>query len=152
MKIKDLWQFAPGLMIVLIMSLASISKDQLNSGHSQVIAYRDLILNDGIDIEAFEKFIREEFTPTFEEFVPGVSALIVKGERGQKKDQYALLLIFDSMITHNFYFPTPEHGETNVPEESLKLWRPGQIMLIERMDEFIEPLEGSISTDFVIVS
>lgn len=141
-----------GLILAVLMGLHPIKKDHLASANSQVMAYRDLHLKADIDIAAFEKFVKEEFTPTFDEFVPGVRALILKGERGEKKDQYALLLIFDSMHTRNFYFPTPKHGETNMPEESLKLWRPGQIMLIERMDEFIEPLEGSIFTDFVIVS
>ncbi|MCB0687866.1 MAG: hypothetical protein KDC53_15125 [Saprospiraceae bacterium] len=151
MKKIDLWQLLPGILVTIILGSYSYQKSTSFLGDSQVIAYRDLILKEDIDIESFERFIAEEFTPTFEEFVPGVRALIMKGERGQKKDQYVLLLIFDSINTRNFYFPTPQHGETNMPEASLKLWRPGQIMLIERMDEFIEPLEGSIFTDFVIV-
>lgn len=118
---------------------------------AEVIAYRELHLKEGVKVEEFEKFVTGELTPTFEQNVPGVRAIVMKGERGEKKGVYVLLLIFDSVNTRNFYFPTEQHGETNMPEEALRLWRPGQEMLIEKFDDYIEPLEENLFTDFNVL-
>ena len=80
---KTIYPLLAGLALTMILHLFPV-EDQFTSSRSQVIAYRDLILKNDIDLQAFEKFVREEFTPTFEQFVPGVTALIVKGERGTK--------------------------------------------------------------------
>jgi hypothetical protein len=118
---------------------------------AEVIAYRELHLKEGVTEEELEKFVADELTPTFEQYVPGVQAIVMKGERGEKKGVYVLLLVFDSVKTRDFYFPTAQHGETNMPEEALRLWRPGQRVLIEEFDKYTEPLEENLFTDFTVL-
>ena len=117
----------------------------------EVIAYRELHLLEGVSIADFENFIRERLIPAFDQNVPGVTIKVMKGERGEKKEVYVLLLIFDSVNTRNFYFPTEQHGETNMPEKALSLWRPGQIVLVEEFDQYVEPLEENSFTDFNVL-
>lgn len=123
----------------------------MDNSIGEVIAYRELHLLEGVRTEDFEKFIRERLVPAFDQNVPGVTIKVMKGDRGEKKGVYVLLLIFDSINTRNYYFPTEQHGETNMPEKALSLWRPGQIPLVEEFDQYVEPLEENLFTDFNVL-
>jgi hypothetical protein len=122
-----------------------------NQEFSEVISYRELHLIDGVREKDFEVFVINRLIPTFDKNVPGVTLKLMKGDRGEKKDTYVLLIIFDSSKTRDFYFPTEQHGETNMPETALTLWRPGQKVLIEEFDNYVEPLENNLFTDFNVL-
>lgn len=118
----------------------------------KVMAFRELQLLPDTDTAAMERFAREQLTPTFKNQVPGVESYIIKGERGDLKGKYVHLLIFDSERTRNFYYPVEGSAGSSMPEDALKLWRPGQIMLLDSLPKYAEPLgESSAYTDFIYI-
>ncbi len=111
-----------------------------------------------MDPAEFERFAVEQLTATFDRHVPGVRAFIMKGDRGDRKNGYVFLLKFDSMNTRNFFFPTEESTEFNMPAEALALWRPGQIVLLDHLLGYVEELGGGATevptggfTDYLVL-
>lgn len=118
----------------------------------RILAFRPLILLPTTDKLALERFGRNQLTPTFKNQIPGVESYIIKGQRGDNKGKYAHLLIFDNEVTRNFYFPYEHSGESNMPEAALTLWRPGQIMLLDSLPKYAEPLqEAQTYTDYIFI-
>lgn len=121
-----------------------------NSG--RVLAFRELTLLPKTNPKQLERFAAEQLTPTFSKQVPGVQSYIIKGERGDNKGKYIHLLIFDSERTRDFYFPAERKGEAGIPEVALKLWRPGQIMLLDSLPKYAKPLTSDKGyTDYVFL-
>ena len=78
--------------------------------------------------------------------------IFLKGRGGDNKDGYVHILIFDSERTRDFYFPVEGEGEPGIPSEALKLWRPGQIMLLDSLPKYTEPLTSQEGyTDYVFL-
>lgn len=121
-------------------------------GPGNVLAVRELQLKPGVDPEEFERFAVEEFTPTFQEQVPGVSAYILKGERGDKKGQYSFALIFDSVNTRDYYYPFEHGGEASVPKNAETLWLPARKAIYEQLIKYVEDIgqQGGY-TDYVVL-
>lgn len=117
-----------------------------------VVAIRELTLKPDVKPEDFERFVNEEFTPTFEEQVPGVKAYILKGERGDKKGQYSFALIFDSINTRDYYYPFEHGGEASVPKTAEPLWMPARKVVFEKLAEYVEDIgEQRGYTDYVVM-
>lgn len=117
-----------------------------------ILAIREITLKAGIEPDVFERFVAEEFTPTFEQYVPGVGAFILKGTRGERKDGYAFVLIFDSENTRDFYFPREHGGEASVQGTALELWKPGQQVILDRLMQYVDGIsETEGYTDYVVL-
>lgn len=121
-------------------------------GPGNVVAIRELTLKEGVDSEEFERFATEEFTPTFDEQVPGVRAFILKGERGDKKGGYSFALIFDSVNTRDYYYPFEHGGEASVPANAMELWRPAHEAIFEQLVQYVTGIgEEKNYTDYVVL-
>ena len=145
-----------GLIILCLFFVASSFKKMLSfseeESQGRIMAFRELTLLPTTDTAELERFAREQLTPTFKKQVPGVESYIIKGQRGDNKGRYVHLLVFDSERTRNFYFPYEHSGESEIKGEALSLWRPGQIMLLDSLPKYTEPLrEGSGYTDYVFI-
>jgi hypothetical protein len=98
---KSLKLLLPVLLAFFIQSFASgqtITNDA-------VLANWNFTLKPGVLPERFEKFMVEEYTPAFEKNFTGVELIVVKGDRGVKKDGYCSLLIFKSIQERNLWWP-----------------------------------------------
>ncbi len=117
-----------------------------------IVAIRELTLKPDVKTEEFERFVNEEFTPTFEEQVPGVKAYILRGERGDQKGHYSFALIFDSENTRDFYYPFEHGGEASVPKSAEKLWMPARQMIFEKLAGYVEDIgQKGGYTDYVVL-
>ncbi len=131
-------------------SASQLSNPPSSTDPGKVVAVREVTLKAGVDPDEFERFAAEEFTPTFSKYVPGVRAFILKGNRGDRKDNYAFVLVFDSQSTRDFYFPREHEGETSVQGTALELWKPGQEMIRGRLMEYVDGIsETEGYTDYV---
>jgi hypothetical protein len=118
----------------------------------KIMEFRELTLLPTTNTAELERFAREQLTPTFNNQVPGVESYIIQGQRGDNKGQYVHLLVFDSERTRDFYFPYEHSGEAEIQGEALSLWRPGQIMLLDSLSKYTEPLqESSGYTDYIFI-
>lgn len=141
------------IMPIMLISFSSKNeKPEFDVESGRIMAFRPLTLLETTSAEDLEKFGREQLTPTFNKYVPGVKSYIIKGQRGDNKGKYAHLLIFDNESTRDFYFPYEHSGESNIPEAALKLWRPGQIMLLDSLPKYTKPLQEITEyTDYIFI-
>ena len=117
-----------------------------------VVAVRDVTLKEGVTPGDFEKFAIEEFTPVFEQQVPGVKAYIMKGNRGDKKGSYSYVLIFDSENTRDFYYPFEHGGEESVPATSEQLWLPAREAIYTELVKYVDGIgETEGYTDYLVL-
>ncbi len=138
------------VVVVLCFLVSNSLFCQKNVGTGKIMAFRPLRLLEDTKPKDLERFAREQLTPTFKNEVVGVESYIIKGQRGDNKGQYVHLLIFDNEVTRNFYFPFEHSGEDNISKEALKLWRKGQIMLLDSLPKYAEPLESLQNyTDYI---
>ncbi|SHG97851.1 hypothetical protein [Flagellimonas flava] len=157
MKTKLFFFGSLGLLILFLLSFNKIKKPDnltpLNSDFDgRVVGFRYLKLLPETQPHKLEKFAKEQLTPTFRTKVPGVESYIFKGQRGDNKDGYVHILIFDSERTRDFYFPIEGEGEPGIPEAALKLWRPGQIMLLDSLPKYTQPLTSQAGyTDYIFL-
>jgi hypothetical protein len=70
---------------------------------AKVYAIHEITLNPGANAQDFEQFVTELFAAMR---LSGVTAHLLKGDRGKRKGQYALLTEFDSVEVRNRYYPT----------------------------------------------
>jgi hypothetical protein len=85
----------------------------------------------------FERFVLDEYIPAFEKNMPGVEMILTRGERGDMKDQYRIMLIMDSIEERNDWWP--EEGESSEK----------RIEAAEKMMEISEKFQAmSVSANF----
>lgn len=145
-----------GLMLLGLLALISSADTgyplTTPASGGRIMAFRELTLLPSTDTAELERFAREQLTPTFRDEVPGVESYIIRGQRGDHKGGYVHLLVFDSERTRDFYFPYEHSGESKIQGTALTLWRPGQIMLLDSLPRYTEPLrEGGGYTDYIFV-
>ena len=133
-------------------AIAKLPSASLFTDPGNIVAVRDITLKDGVTVEEFERFAVEEFSPVFEQQVPGVKAFIMKGNRGDKKGSYSYVLIFDSVNTRDFYYPFEHGGEESVPATSEKLWLPAREAIYDKLVKYVDGIgETEGYTDYVVL-
>ena len=131
---------------------ASYATLPLQVDPGNVVAIRELRLKSNVKPEDFERFITEEFTPTFETQVPGVKGFIFRGDRGDRKERYSFVLVFDSKNTRDYYYPFEHGGEASVPESALSLWLPARQAIYEDLIKYVDGIgEKRGYTDYVVL-
>ena len=53
-------------------------------------------LNPGVTMNQYEDFMINKFAPEFEKNFPGIKVFLLKGDRGEHKDGYAILIFVES--------------------------------------------------------
>ena len=141
-----LFAFATLAFLALVMTAPTPAQSP-RAGSGEVIAIRELKLKPGVDASQFEQFSTRTYNPAWEGAVPGLKAYIAKGDRGVRKDSYALILIFDTEKTRNAIFPKAGSGAS----ERFAPLIQGALNLNQELDKFVE--SGSISayTDYVVM-
>ena len=133
-----------GMLFACAQKKASMSKDN----QTDIIALRVIKLLDGVKSKDFEKFAGGELVSTFNKLVPGVTAYVMKGNRGTGKGGYMFVQVFDSLERRNFYWP--DDGKRS--EEAIKLWKPVNEFFVQRLYKFVKPFgQGDIYTDFLVL-
>lgn len=138
---------AATLALVPIVMTVPAPAQPSRAGSGEVIAIRELKLNAGVDPGQFEQFVTGTYNPRWEGAVPGMKGYIAKGDRGVRKDGYALILVFDSEKTRNEIFPKAGAG---VSERFAPLLE-ALLTMTQELDKYIEPGSLSAYTDYVVL-
>lgn len=70
---------------------------------SKVLGVHVLELRPGVDAGEFERFVREKFLAV--PLPPGWKIHLLKGDRGERAGQYAMLIEIESVATRDRYYP-----------------------------------------------
>ena len=78
------------------------------------------IVNDGVDKKDFEKFVKEEFSPSFNA-AKGITCHVAKADRGDRETgHYMATVYWDSFDLREWYFPIDSDGKKSLSEEGQK--------------------------------
>ena len=80
------------------------------------------IVNDGVDKKDFEKFVKEEFAPSFNA-AKGITCHVAKADRGDRETgHYMATIYWESFELRDWYFPIDSDGKKSLSEEGRKEW------------------------------
>ena len=129
------------LLIPMTATGSFLIAQTLNS--KQIIGIHSIELRDNIDTKEFEKFVLTKFAPLYNE-IEGQQFTLVKGDRGNRKNKYAVILQFDSIEDRDRIYP--EKGKSTVKWGGTKeIWQ-------KFTDMAIDPYAESGGTDYVEVT
>jgi hypothetical protein len=76
-----------------------LKKGNLLGTHVMMIS-----LQTGVTMEQYTNYCVKTWIPTYEKLVPGVKLYLVKGIRGENKDSFGMIFVFQSEKIRNKYF------------------------------------------------
>ena len=79
-----------------------------------VVGVHDIELAENVDPSEFDKFVKEKFASAWKEPRDGMRLVITKGDRGERKNKYQLVYVFDSVDTRDKHFPREGGGGSEV--------------------------------------
>ena len=97
------------------------------------------IVNDGVDKKDFEKFVKEEFAPSFNA-AKGITCHVAKADRGDRETgHYMATVYWDSFDLREWYFPIDSDGKKSQSEHGRKEFeRAGFADADRKLREFAE--------------
>jgi len=113
---------------------------------AKVFGMHTLELQPGCDENEFEEFMRNDFIPSYSR-VPGQTAHLLKGDRGERTGKYLVLIELESPERRDQIYPS----EGGVADDVVQLV--GDIeMLVSKVRSFLVEFPDSGFTDYVTVS
>ncbi len=73
-----------------------------------LVSLHRMTLKTGADAEAFEKFFGERVRPYWQEYYPGCTASLLRGERQAEPGTYIEMIRCDSKAVRDRYWPEPD--------------------------------------------
>ena len=112
-----------------------------------VLSIRNLVVKEGVDREAFEGFLREEFFPAWRDAMPGIPVFMLEGERGAKAGTFAFLRVIEDLETRNRYWPKPNSSTAEYQEVRRKVdW----VFAEDKFPKYGMVEEGTL-TNYIVV-
>jgi hypothetical protein len=95
--------------------------------------------------QAFEQFVTETFAPIYHQYEPRLVTYLMKGDRGERAGQYALLIEIESLEARDDLFPA--EGQVSpalerVVAATAPIW--------EKLNTFVERFPDK-HTDYVVL-
>ena len=79
-----------------------------------------IIMKDGVDEKDFEKFIKEEWSQSFNA-AKGITCHVAKADRGDRETgHYMATIYWESFELRDWYFPIDSDGKKSLSEEGQK--------------------------------
>jgi hypothetical protein len=94
------------IFIIVIATFANSYAQDPNSKTSEpeVCSIHEVLVKPGVDLNEFETFVMEKLAPIYDK-MKGQKLILVKGDRGVRTNQYAILLTFESVEDRNRIYP-----------------------------------------------
>ena len=73
----------------------------------KMLGLHHLTLKEGVTPGEFEKFVRDEWEPAVSGFWPGISIMVMKGERNAKPNEYIMAFDIQSKFVRDYWIPEP---------------------------------------------
>ena len=154
--------FLAGAILISITAWSPINKNANTSSGPDIselgtrsttaglVSIRTLNLKKDVDKNAFEQFVVNEYVPTLRTHIPGASALVVKGDRGENQGEYLFLYLWDSSEIRDLYFP--ETGEPTEVWQAIDAASEGAIQkMFDKMATYLEGETFGEFTDYAAV-
>ena len=106
-------------LVFILLATAQVSSELTNESETaKVIAIHQVELKPEADLKEFESFIIDTILPLYKK-VDGQDAFLVKGDRGNRIDKYAIVLTFTNVEVRDRIYP-PSGGISENFEQILE--------------------------------
>jgi hypothetical protein len=133
-----------GFALIMLSAFSPINHSESESVLKpafEVCAIHEIEVKSEVNLKEFEAFVLKEIAPVYNK-MKGQHFALVKGDRGMRTNNYAIILTFDSVEDRDrIYPPSGEYTEDFGGEE---LWNKFDAMLVSGM--------GVIHTDYIRVA
>ena len=116
------------LVLVILTTFTSYNIIGQNSKTFQVVAIHEVKLKDNVDTEEFENHIFTKIAPVYNR-IEGQHFKLVKGDRGNRTNMYAIVLTFDSLEDRNRIYPEGKDSPVDWGED--EIWEKLRSMTVE---------------------
>jgi len=96
------------LLCLLGISVTQISGQTLKKDAVVAVSSYTLVLNPDVTMNQFLDFYINKYIPEFEKNFPGIKAYLLSGDRGEKKNHFGEIWLFESVAVRDKYFPTED--------------------------------------------
>jgi hypothetical protein len=114
---------------------------------AKVLGIHRLELKTGVDEQAFEQFVTETLAPIYHQYEPRQRAYLIKGDRGERAGQYALLIEIESIEARDDIYPVEgQISETieRVVAATAPVW--------DKLNTLVETFPDPRHTDYVVMA
>jgi hypothetical protein len=131
------------IFIIVTATFVNIYAQDPNSKTSEpeVYSIHELIIKPDIDLNEFETFVMEELAPIYNN-MKGQKLILVKGDRGVRTNQYAIILTFESLEDRNRIYPPSGEFVGDFGDEII--W--------EKFGSMVDKGLGETHTDYIEVA
>jgi hypothetical protein len=105
------------LIASALMIMCTVAGQTLTKGSIVAVRVQTVTLQPGITMDQYIEFLTTKYVPGFEKNYPGIKLFVIKGIRGEKKDQIGILWFFESVEVRDKYWPN-EIGSTDLAKEA----------------------------------
>lgn len=136
---KKLFFIAALVMLTGIVHCQILKKDVVIAVSTYAVT-----LQPGITMEQYVDFLMKKYIPEYEKNFPGSKMYILRGDRGEKKDQIGFMWYFESLKTRDKYYP----NEFDFSDAAQLAW--GRMDAISEEESKYAVNSSRIYTDWVI--
>jgi hypothetical protein len=110
----------------------------------KVYSLHSILLKSCADGAEFERFVKEAIGSGPQ--LSGMTLRLLKGDRGDRKDRYAVMFEFDSIERRNELFPEAGPAARQVSDE-FREWMGAIAPVMAKWDEYATPID-TVYTDY----
>ena len=101
------------LCLFLGMGLTQLSAQTVAKGAVVAVGVYEMTLNPDVSLNQFLDFYNDKYLPEWEKSWPGVKQYLMIGDRGDNKNKFGVILIFESVAVRDKYYPVADANTTS---------------------------------------
>jgi len=132
------------IISALILLTGTVYSQTLKKDAVIAVSTYTITLQPGVTMEQYVDFLMKKYIPEYEKNFPGLKMYILRGDRGEKKDQIGFLWYFESGKVRDKYYP----GESDFSDAAQLAW--GKMDAISMEESKYAVNSSRVYTDWVI--
>lgn len=101
------------LCLFLGMGMTQLSAQTVAKGAVVAVGIYEMTLNPDVSLNQFLDFYNNKYLPEWEKSWPGVKQHLMIADRGENKNKFGAILIFESVAVRDKYYPVADANTTS---------------------------------------
>lgn len=123
------------------------SGQNLEEGSVVVVNTYTFALNPDVTMNQWINFYKTRYIPEMEKAYPGVREYIIWGDRGEKKNQFGTIMVFESVAVRDKYYPVED---ADTPSEAARLSEERLKAINEEAGKYVLSGSKRVYTDWIV--
>jgi hypothetical protein len=93
--------------------LSQLQAQTIKKGAVVAVGVYEMTLNPDVSLNQFLDFYNNKYIPEWEKNWPGAKLYLMEGDRGENKNKFGAILIFESVAVRDKYYPVEDGNTTS---------------------------------------